>query len=99
MNGSADLLAALHALNGVSVHVVGDAMIDRYVYGEVARISPAAPVHVLRVQRESRSLGGAGNVVRNVAALGAAVSVVAPIGDDAEGAALRGRLGERKRDG
>src|SRR3546814_20788663 len=93
MNGAAGLLAALHAWNGVSVLVVGDAMIDRYVYGEVDRISPEAPVPVLRVQRESAILGGAGNVVRNLAALGATVRFVATIGDDAQGEELQRLLG------
>ncbi|MFN4090564.1 MAG: D-glycero-beta-D-manno-heptose-7-phosphate kinase [Alphaproteobacteria bacterium] len=86
---AADLLAALHALTDVPVLVVGDAMIDRYVYGEAERISPEAPVPVIRVVRETAVLGGAGNVARNLAALGAAVRFVAAVGDDAQGEALQ----------
>ena len=92
-----DLLAALHALPGVSVLVVGDAMVDRYVYGEVDRISPEAPVPVLRAGRETSVLGGAGNVVRNLAALGAAVRFVAAVGDDPAGEELQRLLAAEPR--
>src|SRR5690606_21766270 len=84
-----DLLAALHALPDTKVLVVGDAMMDRYVYGEVDRISPEAPVPVLRAGRETAVLGGAGNVVRNLAALGASVRFVAAVGDDSAGEELQ----------
>lgn len=84
-----DLLAALHALPDTKVLVVGDAMMDRYVYGEVDRISPEAPVPVLRAGRETAVLGGAGNVVRNLAALGASVRFVAAVGDDPAGEELQ----------
>lgn len=67
---------------------VGDAMLDRFVYGAVERISPEGPIPVLRVQREAAMLGGAGNVVRNVVALGATAGFVAVVGGDAAGAEL-----------
>lgn len=60
--------------------VVGDLMIDEYVWGDVDRISPEAPVQVVAVNREDYTLGGSGNVVNNLAALGAAVSVLGVVG-------------------
>jgi D-beta-D-heptose 7-phosphate kinase/D-beta-D-heptose 1-phosphate adenosyltransferase len=70
---------------GRRVLVVGDVMEDRFIYGEVKRISPEAPVPVVRIRRESKALGGAGNVVRNLDALGAPCAFVAVIGDDRAG--------------
>lgn len=75
-------------LAGARVLCVGDLMLDRFLYGAVDRVSPEAPVPVLRVERERAMLGGAGNVVRNLAALGARAIFVAAIGDDREGGAL-----------
>jgi D-beta-D-heptose 7-phosphate kinase / D-beta-D-heptose 1-phosphate adenosyltransferase len=72
-------------LNGARVLVVGDLMLDCFVYGEVERISPEAPIPVLQVKRAAAMLGGAGNVVRNLAALGASPRLVASIGDDEAG--------------
>ena len=64
---------------------IGDVMLDHYVYGEVGRVSPEAPVPVLAVDSETHSLGGAGNVLRNLAALGAGVSFVSVVGNDDAG--------------
>ncbi len=64
------------------VLVLGDVILDRYVWGSVERISPEAPVPVVRVERESSMLGGAGNVARNLAALGAQTEIVAAVGED-----------------
>ncbi|MBX7199481.1 MAG: D-glycero-beta-D-manno-heptose-7-phosphate kinase [Rhodospirillaceae bacterium] len=64
---------------------VGDVMVDHSLYGEVKRLSPEAPVPVVRVTRETSELGGAGNVARNIAALGAACAFVSIIGDDRGG--------------
>lgn len=66
-----------------SVLVVGDAMLDRYWYGAVDRISPEAPVPVVRVTREEERIGGAANVANNVVALGARASLLTVVGDDA----------------
>lgn len=66
--------------------VVGDVMLDEYRVGEVARISPEAPVPIVRVREERHALGGAGNVARNLVALGAAVELVGTVGRDREGA-------------
>ncbi|HTC10507.1 MAG TPA: bifunctional heptose 7-phosphate kinase/heptose 1-phosphate adenyltransferase [Acetobacteraceae bacterium] len=90
---AADLAAAVRLLAKASVLVVGDVMLDRYVYGQVTRISPEAPVPILSVQREIAYPGGAGNVVRNLTALGAAVALVSVVGDDQAGADLTGLVG------
>lgn len=89
----ADLDAAIKRLGRASVLVVGDAMLDRWVYGDVARVSREAPVPVLCMQRELSVPGGAGNVVRNLGALGAAVAFVSVVGDDQAGADLTGLIG------
>ncbi len=89
----ADLAAGARQLRRASVLVVGDAMLDRYVYGKVQRISPEAPVPVLAVEREVGMPGGAGNVVRNLTALGAAVAFVSVVGDDQAGSDLTGLIG------
>lgn len=68
-----------------SILVVGDVMLDRYWFGDVHRISPEAPVPVVRVTRTDERLGGAANVARNVAALGARVALVGVVGDDEPG--------------
>jgi D-beta-D-heptose 7-phosphate kinase/D-beta-D-heptose 1-phosphate adenosyltransferase len=70
---------------GRRVLCVGDLMVDRYVYGDVSRVSPEAPIPVLARTRELVMLGAAGNVARNVAALGASVALVGLIGSDSEG--------------
>jgi D-beta-D-heptose 7-phosphate kinase/D-beta-D-heptose 1-phosphate adenosyltransferase len=90
---TADLSEAVRALKRASVLVVGDAMLDRYVYGHVGRISPEAPVPVLSVDREVAMPGGAGNVVRNLTALGAAVAFLSVVGDDQAGSDLTGLIG------
>jgi rfaE bifunctional protein kinase chain/domain len=76
------------------VLVVGDAMLDRYWHGEVDRISPEAPVPVVRVTREDERLGGAANVALNVQALGAACTLITVVGDDEPAARLRTLLHE-----
>ena len=88
-----DLAEAIRQLKRASVLVVGDAMLDRYVYGQVSRVSPEAPVAVLGVEREVAMPGGAGNVVRNLTALGAAVAFVSVVGDDQAGSDLTGLIG------
>jgi D-beta-D-heptose 7-phosphate kinase/D-beta-D-heptose 1-phosphate adenosyltransferase len=85
MTGNVDLAAQLEALAGVRVVVAGDVMLDRFLYGEVERISPEGPIPVLRIEREAAMLGGAGNVVRNLAALGVRIDFLAVVGDDAAG--------------
>ena len=77
------------ALRRARVLVVGDVMLDRYLFGEVSRISPEAPVPVVRVVREEERPGGAANVARNAAALGAQVTLLSVIGADEVGERLR----------
>jgi D-beta-D-heptose 7-phosphate kinase/D-beta-D-heptose 1-phosphate adenosyltransferase len=79
------LLAVLDRYAGLRIWVVGDLMLDEYVMGAVERVSPEAPVPVVRVRDTEHRLGGAANVARQVAALGAEVSLAGVIGDDAAG--------------
>ena len=78
----------LNAIRDQSVLCVGDVMLDRYVYGEVSRVSPEAPVQVLAVAREEHAPGGAGNVALNIAGLGGRCVLVGVIGDDLSGRTL-----------
>lgn len=80
-----ELLEALERIKGIPVLVVGDIILDRYIWGHVDRISPEAPVPVVDVKRVEDRLGGAGNVVRNLRGIGASVSLCGFIGDDDEG--------------
>jgi D-beta-D-heptose 7-phosphate kinase/D-beta-D-heptose 1-phosphate adenosyltransferase len=74
------------------VLVVGDVMLDRYWHGKATRVSPEAPVPVVKVGNEEGRPGGAGNVALNIAALGSAASLIGVIGADANGEDLRSRL-------
>lgn len=76
-------------LSAVRLLIVGDVMLDRYWFGEVSRISPEAPVPVVKVERSEERPGGAANVARNAAALGAQVSLLALVGNDEPGESLR----------
>jgi rfaE bifunctional protein kinase chain/domain len=82
----------LSRLSGQTVLVVGDVMLDHFVIGSVDRISPEAPVPVVRFAREEYRLGGAANVAANLQALGGRVAIVGLIGDDPEGTRLRSDL-------
>jgi rfaE bifunctional protein kinase chain/domain len=72
----------------VRLLVVGDVMLDRYWFGEVSRISPEAPVPVVKVERIEERLGGAANVARNAAAVGAKTALLSVVGDDDAGRSL-----------
>jgi D-beta-D-heptose 7-phosphate kinase/D-beta-D-heptose 1-phosphate adenosyltransferase len=84
-----DPLDWLDRLARVRVLVVGDVMLDRFVHGTVDRISPEGPIGILRVRRQHSMLGGAGNVARNLAALGVRASLVGVAGRDEAGGELR----------
>jgi D-beta-D-heptose 7-phosphate kinase/D-beta-D-heptose 1-phosphate adenosyltransferase len=84
----------LELVPGRRVLCVGDLMVDRFVYGEVSRVSPEAPIPVLARSRELVMLGGAGNVARNVAALGGTAALVGLIGGDAEANEAQRLVGE-----
>jgi D-glycero-beta-D-manno-heptose-7-phosphate kinase len=78
--------------DGLRVLVVGDVMLDRFIVGRVTRISPEAPVPVVRFQSEHVRLGGAANVAHNIAALGGRPSIVGLVGKDRAAAQLREQL-------
>src|SRR5437868_6458712 len=87
-----DFDALAHAICSRTVLCVGDLMLDEFVYGEVSRISPEAPAPVIAVQRSESNIGGAGNVARNIASLGARCIFVGLIGDDDAGVYLKAAL-------
>ncbi|MFL5051397.1 MAG: D-glycero-beta-D-manno-heptose-7-phosphate kinase [Xanthobacteraceae bacterium] len=90
-----DFAKRLSELDQASVLCVGDLMLDTYVYGEVERISPEAPAPVLAVTREELVIGGAGNVARNVASLGARCIFVGVVGDDGAGKTLESAFAQQ----
>jgi len=90
--GANRIAELLERAQDVHVLVVGDLMLDRYISGRVGRISPEAPVPVVRVEKDWSGLGGAANVAANVVALGARCSVVGFVGDDAAGRELSDAL-------
>lgn len=79
----------VHTASRARILVIGDIMLDRYWFGQVDRISPEAPVPVVRVARKEDRLGGAANVARNAVALGAEVSLLGVVGDDEAGAEIQ----------
>ena len=82
----------IDSMRDLKVVVLGDVMLDEFVWGDVTRISPEAPVPVVEIRRESVHLGGAANVLANLIALGARASVVGVVGNDAAGERLRTSL-------
>src|ERR1700742_5102381 len=71
-----------------AILVIGDLMIDHYIWGDATRLSPEAPVPIVNVKNESTTLGGAANVAQNLVALGAKVTLSGIIGNDASGIQL-----------
>ncbi len=93
-----DLLQELlGALNRARVLCIGDVILDRFIHGEVERISPEAPIPVVKIEAEDEVLGGVGNVARNVAALGGHATLLSIVGDDPVAAALADLLGREPR--
>ncbi len=86
------LFEGLQRLAAGHVLCIGDVMMDRFVYGGVERISPEAPIPVFLVSREKHMLGGAGNVVANIKALGGSAVLLAVVGDDANGREVKAQL-------
>lgn len=86
------LVSLLEAAREQRIAIIGDAMLDVYLQGDVDRISPEAPVPVVRVRERKLALGGAANVAQNVAALGAESELVAVVGGDISGSTLRALL-------
>ncbi len=85
MQSTGELQELVHAFSNARVAVLGDLICDRFVYGDVERISPEAPVPVVRVRSEGLKVGGAGNVAHNVLTLGGRVSTFGVVGKDAYG--------------
>ena len=82
----------MNAMNTARILVAGDVMLDRYWFGDVNRISPEAPVPVVRIEKRDERLGGAANVARNAAALGAQVGLLGVVGQDEPGDSLERML-------
>lgn len=92
-----DFEKQLAALSQQTVLCIGDLMLDEFVYGDVGRISPEAPAPVIAVKRSETMIGGAGNVARNIASLGARCLFLAVVGDDEAGRVLKNALGGETR--
>ncbi len=92
-----DLVSHIELLSRARILCVGDLMLDRFVYGEVERTSPEAPVPVLGIERQTAMLGGAGNVARNLISLGAHAALLSVVGDDGVGRTLTQMVGEEER--
>lgn len=91
-----DIIDIIDRLSGVRILVVGDLMLDIFIYGSVHRISPEAPVPVFKFGRERRMLGGAGNVSVNLAALGCQTTCVGLVGDDEEAESIADLLDQNR---
>ena len=91
MASHSDLLPVVDCLKSARVLCIGDVMLDHYVYGQVERVSPEAPIPVLWIEREMKTLGGSGNVLRNLRAIGASSSFISVVGNDEAGREI-GRL-------
>ena len=87
-------MLSIPSFENTRVLVVGDVMLDRYWYGDTARISPEAPVPVVRIDNEERRLGGAANVALNLVRAGVRTTLIGVVGDDDAGAAVRELLSE-----
>ena len=90
---AAEILSAARARRIV---VLGDVMLDEFIWGDVSRISPEAPVPVVNIQRESTHLGGAANVLANLIALGASAKVIGVVGNDSAADKLRDVVAEHR---
>src|SRR5690349_12434802 len=91
--GDTELAQLVRRFARAHVLILGDVMLDRYVSGSASRLSPEAPIPVLRPTAKRATLGGASNVALNIATLGGQASLVGVIGDDAEGSELTSLLG------
>jgi len=92
MSEKIELFENTNVIPAARVLCIGDVMLDRFIYGSIERISPEAPIPVLLEDREKHMLGGAGNVVANIAMLGAKAMLVAAVGSDAAGTEIQNLL-------
>lgn len=90
-----DVTAIIGGFKKARILCVGDLMLDLFVYGDVSRISPEAPIPVLKVSKEFQTLGGAGNVVNNLLALGAQPQLISVVGDDQKGNEIRTMIAKK----
>src|SRR5256885_5191204 len=86
----------LSAASRARILVLGDVMLDHFIWGSVSRISPEAPVPVVEFSRESYMPGGAANVAHNLSALNVSTALFSAVGDDAAGKQLKSSLAEQK---
>ena len=93
------LIELLEQGSSQRIAIIGDAMLDVYLRGDVDRISPEAPVPVVRVRDKELALGGAANVAQNIFAIGAQCDLVCAVGEDAEGQVIKAMLREIDSDG
>lgn len=93
-----ELLKLIKRLPQAKIAVVGDLMADRFIYGDAQRLSPEAPVPVVRITKRTTMPGGAANVARNVLALGGSVALFGVLGEDEAGAEVRQALGNGRAD-
>jgi rfaE bifunctional protein kinase chain/domain len=91
-------MVSYEKLNKSRILVVGDVMLDRYWYGEVVRISPEAPVPIVRITRQDERLGGAANVACNLISLGSQATLMTVLGDDDPAKIARSLLDKNKID-
>ena len=96
MTERAQLVPLVAAFAKARVLCIGDVMLDHFHYGTVERISPEAPIPVLKVEREDAMLGGAGNVVRNLGGLGVQTRFITVVGDDNAGKEVRRQIKDQK---
>ena len=89
-----DIETAIERVSEQTILCIGDLMLDEFVYGEVSRVSPEAPVPVIAATRDEKVIGGAGNVARNIASLGARCMFVGVVGDDEAGHAVKTAFAE-----
>jgi D-beta-D-heptose 7-phosphate kinase/D-beta-D-heptose 1-phosphate adenosyltransferase len=89
-----DIETAIERVSGQTVLCIGDLMLDEFVYGEVSRVSPEAPVPVIAAKRDEKIIGAAGNVARNIASLGARCLLIGVVGADEAGNAIKSAFSE-----
>ena len=94
MSDTPSLVPLVEQLAEARVLCIGDVILDRFITGEVERISPEAPIPVLRIAKETTMLGGAGNVLRNITTLGGQVHFISVLGDDDAGKNVTAMVGE-----
>nr|WP_199899240.1 D-glycero-beta-D-manno-heptose-7-phosphate kinase [Sneathiella glossodoripedis] len=91
------LNSVISNFDNIHILCLGDVMLDRFVYGSASRISPEAPIPVLGITHQQSMLGGAGNVIRNILSLGGQATLIALVGDDADGHEVESLLAKEQK--